>query len=128
MKVLFYAILREMRKYVDICMRCPKRLLVTRNDQGKVSFYRCMEVNEYPDFVRRFHQNFLMHVLFALDRKTGHFLSPFEEFRDLFWRPLPYVERRRIRMGNARFLKMFDGQIDRCEMFAEMQLIEWNND
>ena len=117
-----------MNHCIWICRNCPKRLVVTRNDKGKVSFYKCMERNEYPDFVRRCHHSTLMLLLFALDSETGRFMSPFEEFRDLFWRPIPYFEKRKIRMGDKRFLKLIGEDIENCMMFPEMQMARWNNE
>ena len=117
-----------MMNCLDICRKCQKRFVVTRNDKGKVSFYRCVDRNEYPDFVKRRHQSSLMKLLFALDSETGRFLSPFEEFRDLFWRPIPYFEKRKIRMDDRRFLRLIGEDIENCRMFPEMQMARWNND
>ena len=118
-----------MNHCIWICRNCPKRLVIIRNDDnGRIKFYKCMGRDEYADYVRNCHESSAMKLLFALDSSSGRFLSPFEEFRDLFWRPLPYVERRKIRMGDVKFLKMFDEQIDQCEMFTEMQLARWNDE
>ena len=111
-----------------ICRKCPKRLVVTYHGDGDVAFYKCFDRDSYDNFVKTSYQASVMQMIFALDSKTGKFLSPFEEFRDVYWRPLPYVERRKIRMGDRKFLKLIEKEKNKCEMFPEMQLTQWSRE
>ena len=115
-----------MNNCLRICRNCRKRLVVTLHDDGRIAFYKCFDRDSYDNFVKTTHQASVMQMIFVLDSKTGKFLSPFEEFRDVYWRPLPYVERRKIRMGDKKFLRMIEDGKRKCELFPEMQIIQWS--
>lgn len=112
----------------DICRRCRKRLVIVRYDDGRKCFYNCMGRDTYAQFVRNYHQAPLMRILFALDPASGKFLSPFEEFRDIYWRPVPYVENRKVNLDDEQLFRLIGEDKKDCEMYMEMQMAEWNED
>ena len=77
-------------------------------------------------YVGEFRYLSIMHNLFAMDKRTGRFISPFEEFRDLFWRPIRYVEKRKMNIGDRKFFEMIKREKQDCIMLPEMSVADWN--
>ena len=106
-----------------ICRNCQKRLVVIRRYDEKIELYGCFGRNGYVDFIRDRKDSSIIGKIFALDSKTGYFINPFEEFKDLFGNP--YVEKKTVKISDREFFKLIT-EYGNCQMFPEMEMTDWN--
>ncbi len=111
---------------LDICRKCPKRLVLWEVN-GEFLSFMCREPKEYDTTIRSDGRRILDHV-YALSKETGLFISPNDEFE----------ERRKIKDGGHlppfslnedQLLKaIIGGGKNFCPFVSDMQMMRWNND